>query len=138
MAVLVFENNAILANEIQKNLIAEGYNTWLIREPNEVPEDEQFWQEIELIVLDLMMGDSDLPEDWRKRSEDGLITGYVVYQNMFPNKNIPVLVLTGLKDRTLLEQVERSINNCILVEKPIKYEVFLDTVKLLLKGRGTR
>jgi len=132
MAILVFENNAILANDIQRNLLAEGYKTLLIREPKEVPEDDKFWQEIELIVLDLMMGDADLPDDWKKDSENGLITGYVVYKKMCPNENIPVLVLTGLKDETLLEKVEKGISKCILLKKPIGYDKFLRAVKELL------
>ena len=132
MAIVLFENNAILANDIRTDLVAEGYDMLLIREPNEVPEDETFWQEIKLIILDLMMGDADLPDDWKKESADGLITGYIVYKNMCPNKNIPVLVLTGLKDEGLLGQVEKGITNCILLEKPIHYGKFLHAVKQLL------
>ena len=132
MAILVFENNAILANDIQRNLLAEGYKTLLIREPNEVPEEEKFWQEIELIILDLMMGDADVPDDWKKNSANGLVTGYVVYKHMCPNKSIPVLVLTGLKDENLLGEVEKGISNCILLKKPIDYDKFLHAVKKLL------
>jgi DNA-binding response OmpR family regulator len=133
MAILVFENNAILASDIQKNLIAEGYEVLLIREPNEVPEEKEFWKKIGLIVLDLMMGDADLPDDWKKESQNGLTTGYVVYKNMCPDKNIPVLVLTGLKDEKDLEEVEKGINNCILLKKPIDYDEFLGKVRRLLK-----
>jgi DNA-binding response OmpR family regulator len=133
MAILVFENNAVLANEIQQNLIAEGYNTLLIREANEVPEDKEFWQGIALIILDLMMGDADLPEEWKKKTESGLITGYVVYDNMFPDKDIPVLVLTGLRDKGLLGKVARGIENCVILEKPIEYRKFLGEVRKCLK-----
>ena len=88
MPILIFENNAILANDIQKCLIAEGYDTRVIIEPSQVPEDDEFWQEVELIILDLMMRDINLPEDWRKKSEHGLITGCVVYEEMFPNSEL--------------------------------------------------
>ncbi len=137
MAILVFENNAILADDIQKNLIAEGYQVLLIRVPNEFPEEEELWQEIELIILDLMMGDSDLPDDWRQETENGLITGYIVYKHMVPNKDIPVLVLTGLKDnledKKLLDQVQEGIKTCSLLEKPIKYDQFLQMIRKLLR-----
>ena len=132
MSILIFENNAILANEIQTNLIAEGFFTVLIREPNEMPQEEAFWEEIELIILDLMMGDADLPEPWRKESKSGLVTGYVVYDKMVPNKDIPVLVLTGLKERNLLKQVQSSIKRCAVLEKPIHYDEFMKKIKQLL------
>jgi DNA-binding response OmpR family regulator len=135
MAILVFENNAVLANAIQQNLIAEGYDTLLIREPNEVPEDEAFWRGVELIVLDLMMGDADLPKEWRERSENGLITGFVIYENMVTDKTIPVLVLTGLKDETLLDRVRRGIGNCVILGKPIVYTQFLGEVRRATKKK---
>ena len=133
MAILIFENNAILANDIKKNLIGERYDTLLIRVPSELPKDDEFWQGIELIILDLMMGNVELPMDWKMKSENGLITGYVVYENMCPNKDIPVLVLTGLKNETLLKEVEKSIKRCAVVRKPINYDKFLHTVKKLLE-----
>jgi DNA-binding response OmpR family regulator len=135
MAILVFENNAVLANDIQQNLIAEGYDTLLIHEPNEVPEDRTFWKGIELIVLDLMMGDADLPEQWRCETESGLITGFTVYDKMVPDKTIPVLVLTGLKDEALLDKVKRGIGACVVLSKPIAYKQFLDEVRRTIRKK---
>ena len=135
MAILVFENNAILANDIQQNLIAEGYDTLLIHEPNEVPEDKEFWLGIELIVLDLMMGDADLPDEWRSKTENGLITGFTVYEEMVPDKGIPILVLTGLKDEGLLDRVKRGMRKCVVLAKPIAYRQFLDEVRRLVRKR---
>ena len=132
MAILIFENNVILANAIEQNLVAEEYDVLLIKEPNEVPEDEKYWQGIDLIILDLMMGDSELPNDWRKNTGNGLVTGYVVYEKMVPNKDIPVLVLTGLKDRAKNEEVKSSIKKCILLEKPIGYDKLIAAVRKLL------
>ncbi len=121
--ILLFENDHDIIDNIKYNIESNGHKITVISDPGSLKEDNEFWSSFDLVILDLMMGYSDLPPEWQEETFGGLLTGFVVFKKICKNPKLPVIVVTGLNDKDLLDIVRKELSNAIILSKPIDYEI---------------
>ena len=134
--ILVFENNPAMADSITMTLQGAGYDDILTcTSPATVPESHEVWRDIKLAVIDLIMGYGSLPEDWRGSTMNGDLTGWVVFDHLCTNKNLPVIILTGLSDSKKINIVANAANwrrKPTILKKPMNPDILLMRVEEVL------
>ncbi len=134
--ILLFENNEAIANLIETILTEAGYKVTRCVRPEEFPETYAEWQEIDLVVLDLMMGYDGLPDEWQKDTKNGDLTGLVVMKRMCKNPSVPVVIETGLGDDELISEAESVLgetHKTRTLNRPFTKRELLEAVKGLLR-----
>ena len=138
--ILIFENNTNVANDLENNLQYEGYKIIRVDSPLHFPTSPSILQGVDLFIIDLMMGNEDLPDEIQKESNKGLITGFVVFkeivlksQNYKINKDKPVIILTGYNNDVEISEIEKQITRCKVIRKPADHNVIFEAIKGMLE-----
>ncbi len=138
--ILIFENNEALADAIMLTLVNAGYeegNITVAVRPSQFPDDTAKWKELDLAIVDLMMGDEELPKAWQEETDNGNVTGAVVYTKLCQNRNVPVIILSALRDSEKRKRGEDLIRdfttNYKTLTKPVESGTFLSEVQGILK-----
>ena len=118
--ILIVEDEVMFANIVKMRLEADGYAV-TIAEDAHIGTQEILKGDHDLVILDLMM-----PGD----------TGFSVVRRMrrFPGRtSTPVIILTGKTVDEDLREMADAYGVAAIYTKPYDADVFLDTIKSLLK-----
>jgi DNA-binding response OmpR family regulator len=118
--ILIAEDDPLIASFVEKGLRASGYTTF-IAEDGEQAEHLGLTDEFDLLILD--MG---LPQ------RDGL---QVLRELRARGKRLPVLVLTGRRERDVVTCLEAGADD--YMRKPFHFEELLARVRTRLRVKGT-
>jgi DNA-binding response OmpR family regulator len=118
--ILIAEDDPLIASFVEKGLRASGYTTF-IAEDGEQAEHLGLTDEFDLLILD--MG---LPQ------RDGL---QVLRELRARGKRLPVLVLTGRRERDVVTCLEAGADD--YMRKPFHFEELLARVRTRLRVNGT-
>ena len=118
--ILIAEDDPLIASFVEKGLRSSGYTT-LVAEDGEQAEHLGLTDEFDLLILD--MG---LP------GRDGL---QVLRELRARGKRLPVLVLTGRRERDVVTCLEAGADD--YMRKPFHFEELLARVRTRLRVKGT-
>ena len=137
--ILIFENDNDVAERLSKNLKRDGFVVAKVNSPVSFPSNNEDLNAIDLFIIDLMMGDLDLPKELQDKTEKGLLTGFIVYKFFVLDngpsacKETPVIFLTGLNDEAMIDSIKKQVKSCETLKKPVDHDVILQKIKGFLK-----
>ncbi|MGH2451004.1 MAG: response regulator transcription factor [Candidatus Limnocylindria bacterium] len=118
--ILIAEDDPRISSFLEKGLKASGFST-VVADDGELAQALGLTQDFDLLILDL-----GLPE------QEGLL---VLQELRSRGKKLPVLVLTGRRDRDAATCLEHGADD--YMTKPFEFAELLARVRARLRGNGT-
>ena len=132
--ILLFENDAYITHGIKYILEKEGHDVVIVTNVLNLNDEPEFWESLDLVIFDLMMGYTSLPNELQDLTEKGNITGAVVLQSVCTNPNVTYLIITGLNNEDLINKVKAEYPSTRILRKPFDDETLLKIVREIFNG----
>ena len=132
----IFEDDLTVAGFFQDMLAFLGHEASICSSLYNFPSDKNFFIDIDVVVLDLVMDFEFLPTDLSNKTKSGEYTGPVIFQHFCRRNNLPIIITTGSTgiNRSLLDEI--LINHKIVDYwyKPIRFSEMEKSLENLKKA----